>query len=82
MVRSFVARQVISCTWPSRSPIAIQWPTRNGFSIWIASPENRFPSVSCRAKPTTTAPTADVVSSCSFISTVATIVNSPISVTS
>ena len=33
--------------------------------------------MSCSAKPTTTAPTADVVSSCSFISTVATTVNSP-----
>jgi hypothetical protein len=34
------------------------WPTRNGFSICIASPAKRFPSVSCSARPTTTAPTA------------------------
>ena len=39
------------------------WPTRNGFSTWIARPAKRLPSVSCSAKPTTTAPTADVVSS-------------------
>ena len=50
-VRSFVARQVTSATRPSKSPTRIQWPTWNGFSLWIASPANAFPSVSCSAKP-------------------------------
>ena len=59
-VNSLVARQVISLTLPSWAPIVTQSPTRNGFSICIASPENRFPSVSCSANPSTTAPTAVV----------------------
>ena len=32
-----------------------------GRSLWIARPANAFPRVSWSAKPTTTAPTADVV---------------------
>ena len=72
LVRSFVARQVTSATRPSKSPTRIQWPTLNGRSLWIARPANAFPSVSCSAKPTTTALTADVVSSCSFQTNVAT----------
>ena len=58
-VRSLVARQVISSTTPTCSPTRIQWPTRNGFSIWMARPAMALPSVSCSAKPTTTAPAAD-----------------------
>ena len=61
LVLSLVARQVSSVTLPSRAPAAIQWPTRNGCSIWMASPANRLPSVSCSANPRTTAPTADAV---------------------
>ena len=49
----------------------------NGFSTWIARPANMFPSVSCSAKPMTTAPTADVVRNFSCITTVATTRNSP-----
>ena len=60
-VRIFVARHVISRTDPSWLPTVIQWPTRNGFSIWMASPANALPSVSCKAKPMTAATMADVV---------------------
>ena len=60
LVRIFVARHVISLTMPSLPPIVTQCPTRNGFSIWMASPAKRLPSVSCSAKPITTALTAVV----------------------
>ena len=43
------------------SPTRIQWPTLNGFSLWMARPAKALPSVSCSAKPITTALTADVV---------------------
>jgi hypothetical protein len=56
----FVARHVTSLTCPSMSAIRTQCPIRNGFSIWIARPAKRLPSVSCKAKPMTTAPTAVV----------------------
>ena len=61
-VRSFVARHVTSSTRPSNSPTRTQWPTWNGFSLWIARPAKALPSVSWSAKPSTTALTADVVS--------------------
>jgi hypothetical protein len=53
LVRIFVARHVTSLTIPSTPPIVTQWPTRNGFSIWMASPAKRLPSVSCSANPMT-----------------------------
>jgi len=81
-VRSFVARHVTSLTTPSKLPTPTQWPTRNGFSTWIARPANMFPSVSCSAKPMTTAPTADVVRNFSCITTVATIRNRPMMIVS
>ena len=76
LVCSFVARQVTSSTRPSWPPMLTHWPTRNGFSIWMASPAKRLPSVSCRANPTTTAPTAEVASSCSRMMRVAMTPNS------
>ena len=69
-VRSLVARHVISTTRPSSDPIRTHWSTRNGFSTWMARPANVFPSVSCSAKPMTTAPTADVVRNFSCITLV------------
>ena len=82
LVRSRVARQVISATRPSKSPTRIQWPTLNGRSLWMERPANAFPSVSCRAKPTTTAPTADVVSNCSLKTNVATMIRAPMTIAS
>ena len=70
LVRSLVARQVISTTRPSSAPIRTHWPTRNGFSTWMARPAKMLPSVSCSAKPMTTAPTADVVRNFSCITLV------------
>ena len=49
---------------PSCSPTLTQCPTWNGRSLWIARPAKALPSVSCSAKPMTTALTADVVTSC------------------
>ena len=63
-VRSLVARHVTSATRPSWSPTRIHCPTWNGRSLWMASPAKALPSVSCSAKPITTALTAEVVTSC------------------
>ncbi len=71
-VRTFTARHVISATSPSHSPRRIQCPSLNGFSTWIARPATKFPSVSCNARPATTAPTADVVRNFSCNTRVAT----------
>ncbi len=82
LVRSFVARQVTSATRPSNAPTWIQWPTWNGFSLWMASPANAFPSVSWSAKPMTTALTAEVVSSVSCQTNVATTTRLPMTMKS
>ncbi len=60
----------------------IQLPIRNGFSLWMASPANALPSVSCSAKPTTTALTAEVVSSLSSKTNVAISTNRPMTIAS
>ena len=66
LVRSLVARQVISATRPSKSPTLIQWPTLNGRSLWIARPAKALPSGVLEREAHHHGPTADVVSSWSW----------------
>ena len=54
----------------------------NGFSLWIARPAKALPSVSCSAKPSTTALTADVARNLSPNAKVATIINRPMTIAS
>ena len=46
-------RQLISFTVPETSPTSIESPISKGRSISSISPENRLPSGSCSASPTT-----------------------------